>query len=167
MYRVLKKSNGTDRKSLVSELHQYKLGKTEDCDLDLEGLDEAEQTNVKLNARKFLEESENTRLQSLISLIVIFTSITSSSPHTIALLTELIHPDHVKTLIRLLIEVRPQLKINILAILQNLLRCKISSQVIATGVKDLQIFCSSDVAFTDPLADKLFSIALQLRNRET
>lgn len=114
-----------------------------------------------------MEESEKNRLHSLLSLIVLLTSIATSSPHTVALLGEVIRPDHVKTLLRLLIEVRTPLKIKILAILQNLSRSKIPSKVFATGINDIEIFSSSDIAFTDPLAGTLYSIALQLRNRET
>ena len=76
-------------------------------------------------------------------------------------------PEHVQTLFRLLIDVSPPLKIQILGIVQNLLRIKVPCEVFALGLKNIDVICDSRVQFKDLLTQKLFLLSLQMRMRQT
>ena len=74
------------------------------------------------------------RLQRLLSLIVIFVNIATTSPYPLQLLQNVANPVHIQTLIKLFVEVTPLMKIQILHILRNLLLIKIPREVFSSGL---------------------------------
>lgn len=62
-------------------------------------------------ANSFRTEMKKKRMQSLMSLIVIFVNIATSSAYPLQLMQNVANPVHIQTLLKLFLEVTPLMKI--------------------------------------------------------
>jgi hypothetical protein len=94
------------------------------------------------------------------SLIVIFVNIATASPYPLQLMQNVANPAHIQTLMKMLVESTPLMKIQILHILRNLLLIKIPAEVFTTGLKGIHTECKTQVIFKNTFAQVLYQYAL-------
>ena len=86
--------------------------------------------------RDYMEDSNIARY---IKMVEIFVKVATKAPYPLEMLQNVANPYHIKTLIRMLFQVSPGCKLQILNIFSTLLRIRVPLSIFDEGVKDLQI----------------------------
>lgn len=102
-------------------------------------------------------------MQSLMSMIVIFVNIATASPYPLQLMQNVANPAHIQTLMKMLVESTPLMKIQILHVIKNLLLINIPAEVFSTGLHGIKSDFPTQIQFKNPLAQILYQHAVRIR----
>lgn len=109
---------------------------------------------------------EKSNIARYLKMVEIFVKVAIKAPYPLEMLQNVANPYHIKTLIRMLFQVSAGCKLQILNIIQTLLRIQVPLNIFDESVKDLNIAfkTQTQVEFKSSFTMLLFQAALQIHS---